>query len=65
MKVRELAARLEKADPEDIVLIDAASQSLFLLNQRAGMFQPLGEHQPAATLTESDNEFLHILRVRF
>jgi len=47
MTVRELAARLEKADPEDVILIDTASQCLFLLNQRAGMFQPLGEHEPA------------------
>lgn len=64
MKVRELAARLEKADPEDIVLIDAASQCLFLLNQRTGMFQPLGEHE-AATLTEPDKQFLRVLHVRF
>lgn len=65
MKVRELAARLEKADPEAIVLIDTASQCLFLLNQRAGMFQPLDEHEGATTLTEPDKEFLRVLRVRF
>jgi hypothetical protein len=65
MKVCELAARLEKADPEDIVLIDTASQCLILLNRRAGMFQPLGEHEVAATLTEPDKEFLRVLRVRF
>ncbi len=65
MKVRELVARLEKADPEDIVLIDSDSQCLFLLNQRAGMFQPLGEHEATVTLTEPDKEFLRVLRVRF
>ncbi len=65
MKVRELVARLEKADPEDIVLIDTDSQCLFLLNQRAGMFPPLDEHGTGATLTEQDEEFLRILRVRF
>jgi hypothetical protein len=65
MKVRELAARLENADPEATVLIDGASQCLFLLNRRAGMFQPLGEHEAAATLTEPDKEFLRVLRVRF
>ncbi len=65
MKVRELAARLEKADPEDVVLIDSASQCLLLLNQRPGMFQPLDEHQPVATLTEPDRQFLRVLRVRF
>jgi hypothetical protein len=65
MKVRELVARLEKADPEDIVLIDSDSQSLFLLNQRAGMFPQLDEHGTEATLTERDEEFLRIMRVRF
>ena len=65
MKVRELAARLEKADPEDIVLIDTSSQCLFLLNQRTGMFQPLGEHEAATTLTEPDKEFLRVLHIRF
>jgi hypothetical protein len=49
MKVRELVARLEKADPEDIVVIDSDSQCLFLLNQRAGMFPPLDEHGAEAT----------------
>ncbi len=65
MKVRELVARLEKADPEDVVLIDTDSQCLFLLNQRSGMFQPLDEHGTAATLTERDEEFLRTLLVRF
>ena len=63
MKVRELVARLERADPEDIVLIDPASQSLILLNQRAGMFQPL-DRLEAATFTQTDEEFLRVLRVR-
>jgi selenocysteine lyase/cysteine desulfurase len=65
MKVRELAARLENADPEDIVFIDTASQCLRLLNRRAGMFQPLDEHEAAAILTEPDKDFLRVLRVRF
>jgi hypothetical protein len=65
MKVRELAARLEKADPEDLVFIDSASQCLFLLNRRTGMFQPLDEHEAVAKLTEPDKQFLHVLRVRF
>lgn len=65
MKVRELTARLERADPEGTVLIDTDSRCLFLLNQRTGMFQPLDEHDIAGTLTEPDQEFLRILRVRF
>ncbi len=65
MKVRELVARLEKADPEDIVLIDSDSQCLFLLNRRVGMFPLLDEQGTEATLTERDEEFLRIMRVRF
>ena len=65
MKVRELAARLAKADPEDIVAIDTNSQCLLLLNQKRGMFQPLDELQEEAGLTERDKEFLHVVRVRF
>ena len=66
MKVRELVDRLAKADPNDIVVISAESSSLVLLNQRLGMFQPLDEDAAcAATLTQCDQEFLRLLRVRF
>ena len=66
MKVRELVAMLAKADPDDIVAIDADAKCLLLLNQRPGMFQPLDENEAcAATLTECDKEFLRALRVRF
>ncbi len=41
MKVRELAARLANADPEDIVAIDTDSECLLLLNRRPGMCQPM------------------------
>lgn len=66
MKVRELVARLAKADPDDIVVIDAGSKSLLLLNQRLGMFQPLDKDVAyTATLTQCDQEFLRVLCVRF
>jgi hypothetical protein len=65
MRVHELVARLEKADPDDIVLIDSDSQCLFLLNRRVGMFPLLDEQGTEATLTERDEEFLRIMRVRF
>lgn len=65
MKVRELVARLAKADPEDIVAIDADSQCLILLNQRPGMFQLLDEREEGMELNERDIEFLRVLRVRF
>jgi hypothetical protein len=63
MKVRELIARLEKTDPEDTVLIDPGSQSLLLVNQRPGMFQPWNGLE-ALTFTETDKELLRVLRVR-
>jgi hypothetical protein len=65
MKVRELAARLASANPEDTVVIDTDSQCLLLLNQRSGMFQPLDLCEEGAVLTERDKEFLSSLRVRF
>lgn len=65
MKVRELTARLEHADPEDTVFIDPDSRCLFLLNQRTGMFQPLDEQDTSETVTELDKELLRVLRVRF
>jgi hypothetical protein len=65
MKVRELVARLAKADPEDIVAIDRDSRCLLLLNRRPGMCQVFEEHEERVELTERDKEFLCSLRVRF
>ena len=66
MKVRQLMARLAKADPDDIVAIDTDLQCLLLLNQRTGMFLPLYVDEGcAAPLSERDEEFLRALRVRF
>ena len=65
MNVRELIARLEIADPDDLVVVDADLRSLFLLNQKSGMYQPLDVPGDATALTERDKEFLCSLRVRF
>ena len=65
MKVRELVARLAKADPEDIVAIDGDSQCLLLLNRRPGMCHVFEEHEERVELTERDKEFLRVLLVRF
>lgn len=66
MNVRQLMARLAKADPDDVVAIDTDLQCLLLLNQRAGMFQPIYVDEGcAARLTECDKEFLRALRVQF
>lgn len=65
MNVRDLIAQLELADPDDLVVIGADSRSLFLLNQKSGMYQPLDAFREGAALTEQDKEFLCSLRVRF
>ena len=65
MKVRELVARLAKADPEDIVAIDGGSQCLFLLKQRSACFSRWIFLKKTSALTERDKEFLCSLRVRF
>ena len=64
MKVRQLMARLAKADPDDIVAIDTGLECLLLLNQRTGMLLPLYVDEGcAAPLSERDKEFLRVLRV--
>ena len=40
MKVRELLARLQNADPDFLIVIDAASQSLLILNPKPGFCDP-------------------------
>jgi hypothetical protein len=67
MKVWELLAlmpRLEEADPEDTVVINAGSRSVFLLNTRPGLFQPV-EDRADLGLTEDDENFLRALRIPF
>lgn len=68
MKVWELLAlmpQLEEADPEDIVVINAGSKSVFLLNTRLGLFQPLEEDLADLRLTEDDENFLRALHIPF
>ncbi len=65
MNVRELIARLESADPDDLVVVEADSRSLFLLNQKSGMYQPVDVLTEGVSLTERDKEFLSSLRIRF
>jgi hypothetical protein len=66
MKVRDLMARLAKADPDDIVAINSGAECLLLLNRRPGLFQPLDEDDACTMrLTECDKEFLRELCVQF
>ena len=62
MKVHELIALLARADPEDIVVIDADSGCLRLYNRRPGMSQPI-EDEEVSTLTDDDSEFLRALHI--
>jgi hypothetical protein len=67
MKVWELLAivpQLEEADPEDTVVINAGSKSVFLLNTRPGLFQPL-EDPADLRLTVDDENFLRVLHIPF
>ena len=65
MNVRELIALLELANPDDLVVIDNDSSSLFLLNQKSGMYHPIDGLKEGGKLTEWDRDFLCSLRVRF
>ena len=65
MKVRELLElipALERADPEDVVLIGASANSIILLNTRPGFCQRMDEVADCA-LTRWDREFLHSLGI--
>lgn len=62
MRVRELIALLARADPEDLVVIDAHSDCLRLYNPTPGMYQPI-EEQEVSTLTDKDKEFLRALHI--
>ena len=65
MKVWELLSlvpQLEAADPEDSVVINADSRSVFLVNTRPGLFQPL-EDPADLRLTRDDEEFLRSLHI--
>ena len=66
MRVRELlelVLELKKADPEDIVVIDADGESILLLNTRPGLHQSIDETDEC-TLTVGDAKFLQSLGVR-
>jgi len=65
MKVKELLElipALERADPEDVVLIDPTANSIILLNTRPGFCQRMDEVADCA-LTRWDREFLPSLGI--
>ena len=65
MKVRELLARLEQADPDFVIAIDAASQSLLILNPKPGFCNPAEiEEYETPCLTEQDQELLRDMHIK-
>ena len=63
MKVHELIAQLERADPQDNVVLDSDSQCLRIFNTRPGLFQPLDELEVLG-LTAQDKELLRAMNVQ-
>ena len=65
MKVRELLALLKNADPDFLIVIDALSQSLLLVNPRPGFCLPMEiEEDEIPRLTEQDQQFLRGLHIK-
>jgi len=65
MKVRELMARLKDADPDFVVVIDVASQSLLILNPKPGFCDPAEvEEYETPCLTEQDQQFLRDVHIK-
>ena len=59
MKVRELIARLQKIDPDFLVVVGADSQSLIVVNPKPGFcHHEEAEQEGASHLTETDLNFL-------
>jgi hypothetical protein len=65
MKVRELLARLQDADPDFVIVIDAASQSLLILNPKPGFCDPAEiEEYETSCLTQQDLELLRDMHIK-
>jgi hypothetical protein len=65
MKVRELLARLQDTDPDFVIVIDAASQSLLIVNPKPGFCHPSEiEEYETSCLTEQDQEFLRDMHIK-
>ena len=65
MKLRELMALLERFDPDDTVLINPGSQCLLVVNHRPGMSEPFYKDDDRFQLTDTDQDFLRKMQIRF
>ncbi len=65
MTVRELMARLQDKDPDFLVIIDAPSQSLMIVNPKPGFCSPeeIQEEQEHWE-SEQDRQFLRDLHIK-
>lgn len=65
MKVRDLLTRLSNTDPDFLVVIDAASQSLIVVNPRPGFCLPgESEEEKRRDIAEKDQAFLRKLHIK-
>ncbi len=65
MKVRELIARLQKVNPDFLIVVGGDSQSLIVVNPRPGFCHPDElEQEGVAHFTETDLKFLRELHVK-
>jgi len=65
MKVRELIARLQKVDPDFLVVVGGDAQSLIVVNPKPGFCYPEeAEQEGASHLTETDLNFLRGLHIK-
>jgi hypothetical protein len=62
MKVRELLTLLSRADPEDIVVFQASSESLLLISIRPGMNQ---RFEDLTVLTLEEKELLRAMHIQW
>lgn len=65
MKVGELIARLQKVDPNFLIVVGADSQCLIVVNPRPGFCYPGDlEEDPVPHFTQPDLNFLRQLHIK-
>jgi hypothetical protein len=59
----ELVPMLQEVDPDDVVHIDATSDSILILNRRPGLHQPMADNFGEHEWSDADRQLLRALRV--
>jgi len=65
MKVSELQYLLSRADPDDLVIFDAPSDSLLLISSRSGMHQKIEDLAVFTKPTLREEEFLRAMHIKW